>query len=230
MSPDARDGADLAADLAAGAAALALPLGAPAVLRLARFGALLKHWTSRINLVSARAGARDLVERHLLDSLALLRLVTLGGDIVDVGAGGGFPGLPLWLAATAEGAPPSGTTLRLVEPNGKRAAFLRTVVREFALGGVSVATDRVEPGAPGGSPAYDLALSRATFAPAEWVTRAAGLLRPGGRVVVMLAQAGDEAVAAAAAARGLVREREDRFALPWCSAERHNLVFQRPIP
>ena len=60
---------------------------------------------------------------------------------------------------------------------------MRTAVRELGLGGsVSVVSGRAETLAPA---AYDAALSRATLAPAEWVTLARTLVRPGGRIFVL---------------------------------------------
>lgn len=71
-------------------------LSAEALGRLERLVALLTDWNARLNLVS-RADAAHLVERHVLHSLLITRALRLepGARVLDVGTGGGFPGLPL---------------------------------------------------------------------------------------------------------------------------------------
>lgn len=74
-----------------------LPALAPeALARLERLVALLAEWNARLNLVS-RADAVHLVERHVLHSLLITQVLSFapGTRVIDVGTGGGFPGLPL---------------------------------------------------------------------------------------------------------------------------------------
>lgn len=101
--------------------------GAPeaAVERLARYCALLERWSKTHNLVRV-ASREELVRRHVMESLAALPLLAERGRLEDVGSGAGLPGVPL-LAARV------GWSGRLIEPRGKRAAFLKMVVRELAL-------------------------------------------------------------------------------------------------
>src|SRR5215831_10436000 len=94
---------------------------------IARYADLLLTWTRTINLTGA-ASVPELLEVHLPDSFAVASV--LGGEerLVDVGSGGGLPGVPLAILRPALG-------VRLVEPVAKKAAFLRTAVREVGLGG-----------------------------------------------------------------------------------------------
>ncbi|MES1158004.1 MAG: RsmG family class I SAM-dependent methyltransferase, partial [Haliangium ochraceum] len=78
--------------------------------------------------------------------------------------------------------------LTLVEPLSKKVAFLRTATRELGLTSVTVQGTRAEE-LPAG--AYDVAVSRATFPPAEWVTVARRLVRAGGRIFVLTVPATD---------------------------------------
>lgn len=206
--------------IAAGAAALGLALAPDVCAALARFGDLLLRWNRSINLLARGAGPDEVLERHLLDSLALLRLGPLGGRALDVGAGAGLPGIVLAVAAP-------GLHVTLLEPTAKRVAFLRTAVRTLGLGSVTVRAARLEDLDPGRDPAdrFDVLLSRATFAPEEWVVRAAPLRAPDGRVLVMLSQAAPPAVAAAAAGVGLRVVAEDALVLPWSGAARRNLAL-----
>jgi 16S rRNA (guanine527-N7)-methyltransferase len=112
----------LAADKAR---ALALtPVSRETEQRLDIFVDLLAHWQNSINLVSP-ATLPQLWTRHIADSLQLLRLVDNPTCWVDLGAGGGFPGLVLACAL----ADVPGAEVHLVESNQKKAAFLREAAR-----------------------------------------------------------------------------------------------------
>jgi 16S rRNA (guanine527-N7)-methyltransferase len=126
--------------------------------QLRRFWSLLLTWNARINLTGARSEA-DLVGDHLPDASAMARLVPEGARVVDVGSGGGLPAVPFALLR-----PDANVTL--VEPRAKRVAFLRTAVRELGLTRVGVVAGRVE---TLGDQVADVASSRATFAPPEWL-------------------------------------------------------------
>jgi 16S rRNA (guanine527-N7)-methyltransferase len=112
----------LAADKAA---ALALtPVTPETEARLDRYVALLLEWQAKTNLV-APSTLPHLWTRHISDSLQLLALATSAGIWVDLGSGGGFPGVVL---ANALAETP-GATVHLVERNAKKAAFLREALR-----------------------------------------------------------------------------------------------------
>lgn len=104
---------------------LAAHCGGEALRRLTRYAELLEKWSRRHNLVRY-ADRRELVERHLVDSLAAAPYLAESGRLLDVGSGAGFPGVPL-LAARP------GWSGVLLEPRQKRWAFLRLVVRELGL-------------------------------------------------------------------------------------------------
>jgi 16S rRNA (guanine527-N7)-methyltransferase len=92
--------------------------------RLDRFADLLINWQNRINLV-APSTLPNLWTRHIADSLQLLMLVEAPMLWVDLGSGGGFPGL---IVACALAEKP-GVLVHLVESNQKKAAFLREATR-----------------------------------------------------------------------------------------------------
>jgi 16S rRNA (guanine527-N7)-methyltransferase len=95
---------------------------------LESFCALLLKWNAVQNLVS-RETESDIWRRHILDSLQVLPLVRPGDRwILDLGSGGGLPAIPLAIALKG-----TGRRITMVEPVGKKAAFLRTAVREFGL-------------------------------------------------------------------------------------------------
>jgi 16S rRNA (guanine527-N7)-methyltransferase len=158
---------------------LDLRLDAGTIGRLVRFAALFFKWNEHINL-GAVPSAHDLVERHFADAFAATRFVPALARVVDVGSGGGLPAIPLAIVR-------GDLELDLFEPIHKKAAFLRTALRELDLTDrtrvhtTAVSSSRdIEPAA-----AFDVAMSRATLAPAEWLALGRQLIHEGtGRVLV----------------------------------------------
>ncbi len=95
---------------------------------LEAFEQLFLKWAERINLV-APSTIQDLWNRHLLDSVQLLPLAPSAKHWVDLGSGGGFPGLVVAILLKSD----SASLVDLVESNRKKAGFLQTVVGHFAL-------------------------------------------------------------------------------------------------
>lgn len=163
------------------AEALGATLDEETLAGLATFTELVHDWNARINLTAAREPGA-LVEVMCADAMMLAAEGVLpeGSWLVDVGSGAGGPALPLGLLRPD-------LSLTMVEPLRKRVTFLRTAVGTLGLASrVKVLEGRVEPAAPRveGAP-FDVAMSRATFAPAEWLS--VGLaLAP--RVLVLTAQ------------------------------------------
>ena len=116
--------------LRAGTEALGLSLN-PATLRQFLFYSdeLLK-WNTRINLTGLKS-AQDIVVKHFLDSLAVWPWVKDLASLADIGTGAGFPGLPLKLALPH-------LHLTLIEPTGKKTAFLHFVMAQLGLSDVEV--------------------------------------------------------------------------------------------
>lgn len=155
-----------------------IPVSDEQASQLLAFTTLLLEWNARINLTGAKSVAA-LVGEHLPDAFAVASLLDGPGRVLDVGSGGGLPAIPLAVLRPA-------LQVRLVEPLAKKVAFLRTAVRALGLGG-SVAVDprRAEELIGSADAGVDVALSRATFAPAEWLELGRKLVRPGGRVLVL---------------------------------------------
>ena len=121
------------------ARALALtPVSRETLERLERFVALLLEWQQRTNLI-APSTVPYLWTRHIADSLQLLELVPEARTWVDLGSGGGFPGLVIACALAGV----SGARVHLIESHGKKAAFLREAQRLTAAP-ASVEAMRIE--------------------------------------------------------------------------------------
>ncbi|HET7804480.1 MAG TPA: 16S rRNA (guanine(527)-N(7))-methyltransferase RsmG [Pseudolabrys sp.] len=113
---------DLSADKAR---ALALfPVSRETEARLDRFVEVLLLWQRRLNLVAAST-LREIWTRHIADSLQLLPLAPQARTWVDLGSGGGFPGVVIACALPGG----AGANVHLIESNKKKAAFLREAVR-----------------------------------------------------------------------------------------------------
>ena len=98
--------------------------------RLEAVEALVRKWTQRINLI-APATVPDLWNRHIRDSAQLLPLAPSDFRIwADLGSGGGFPGLVIASHLLCN---PSGPRVVLVESDQRKAAFLRSAIRELDL-------------------------------------------------------------------------------------------------
>jgi 16S rRNA (guanine527-N7)-methyltransferase len=163
---------DAATKLKNGAAELGVSLTDDQLARLQRHQALLSTWNTRINLTAITDPA-EMVERHYLDSLAVVPLLPASGTLVDVGAGAGFPGSVIAIARPE-------LRVTCIESIRKKVAFLQTLRREVApnlepIGARVETIDRT----------FDVAISRATWDPAEWLTIGARLVTPGGVLVAM---------------------------------------------
>ena len=135
-------------ELESGLGALELDLAlAP---RLLDYLALLHRWNGTYNLTAIR-DPREMLTKHLLDSLAMARFVD-EGRLADLGTGPGLPGIPLAIARPR-------LQVALVESNGKKARFLREAVRTLGLANARVIESRAEAVAePGG---FELITARA---------------------------------------------------------------------
>ncbi len=158
------------------AAELGLPpaTGVPA---LSAWLDALAEWNAKIDLTAAK-DARALAWLMLADAMVLSPHVANGARVVDVGTGAGAPGLALAILRPD-------LRITLAEPLGKRAAFLRTVIGTIARTDVALLPKR---GEALEKAAFDVAISRATLAPEEWLALGKTLVVPGGDVWVFLAE------------------------------------------
>jgi 16S rRNA (guanine527-N7)-methyltransferase len=148
-----------------------------------------------------------LESRHLGDSLRLLPLATSlpAGPAIDVGSGGGLPGVPLAIAQP-------GRPWRLLEPRRNRAAFLELVVRELDLNAEVVAqTAEASAALPRFAEGHVLAVARALAAPIKAFELLLPLVRPGGAAGVLVGVSAALPVAAEVPEAGLaiVRKHAD---------------------
>lgn len=182
--------------------------------KLLAYVQLLGKWNRTYNLTAIRDPLK-MVSHHLLDSLAVLNHLP-AGRLVDVGAGGGLPGIPVAIAE-----PTRDVTLN--EASQKKATFLRQATIELALANAQVHVGRAEDWTP--ADRFAVVISRGFAEIATFVARCRHLAAPGGVLAAMkgLFPAGElEAVPSDIDCSQVIR-----LEVPFLAAERH-LVLCRP--
>jgi 16S rRNA (guanine527-N7)-methyltransferase len=164
--------------LVAGAKALGIALEPRQTAAFMTLIAELAEWNTRFNLTAITVPA-DIVDKHLLDSLAVQPYL-YGLRIADIGTGAGFPGLPLSIVNPNR-------RFTLVESTGKKAAFLRHVIDGMKLPNVEVVEGRSEAMHP--SKPFDSVIARALGSLAEFLRVAGHLAGRNGRLLAMKGRA-----------------------------------------
>jgi 16S rRNA (guanine527-N7)-methyltransferase len=143
---------------------------------LAQFVELLLRWNRVYNLTGVR-GVDEIVDRHLVESLAL-RPYLHGATVADVGSGGGLPGLPLAITEP-------GRHFTLIESRAKRVRFLRQAAIELGLTNTAVAHSRAEHLRV--AQPFATVLARAVAPPAELLAICRPLMAPGSILLLLTA-------------------------------------------
>ncbi|WP_273210184.1 16S rRNA (guanine(527)-N(7))-methyltransferase RsmG [Marinobacter subterrani] len=197
-----------------GLAAMDISLNDGQQQQLLAFLGLLNKWNRAYNLTAVR-DEREMVSRQLLDSLSILPRVTTD-HLLDVGAGGGLPGIPLAIALPE-------TQFTLLDSNGKKTRFLNQCVLELGLGNVEVIHGRAEACTP--AEPFTQISSRAFTALANLVNWCGRLLANEGEFLAMKGQFPDDEVAALPA--GWQVKSSESLDVPGADGERHLLVITR---
>ncbi len=209
------------ADLDAGLRAL--PLDPALAEPLARYLALLLRWNATYNLTAIR-DPREMVTKHLLDSLAMAPFVASVPTLADLGTGPGLPGIPLAIAIP-------GLRVTLVESNGKKARFMREAIRHLGLSNAEVAESRIETlDRPGGlQTGTFMAITARALATLPQIVHLGGhLLAPGGVLLAMKGTRPDDEIAGLPA--GWALRDIHPLTVPGLGAERHLVVVGHAQP
>lgn len=200
-----------------GTARLGVALPADARAQLAAYLALLDKWNRAFNLTAIREPER-MVTHHLLDSLAVVPRLPAGPGlrVLDVGSGGGLPGIPIAIAR------PDATVV-LIDSSHKKATFLRQAAIELPLTNVEAVAARVEDYRP--AQPFDVVISRAFSDLATFARLAAAHVAESGAMIAMKGVHPDEELADLPADIDVVAT--TRLDVPGLDAARH-LVVMRP--
>ena len=197
--------------LAAGLADLGLDLPVATQQKLLTFRDLLLKWNKVYNLTALRDPVQA-ISHHLLDSLVILPHIDTG-NFLDVGSGGGLPGIPLAIVRPE-------LAVTLVDTVQKKATFLRQAAIELGLNNAAVHHARVEEM----SGQYAQISSRAFAELALFVSLTRHLLAPGGRWLAMKGVRPDALLNALPA--DIVVEAVIPLTVPGLSAERHLIILK----
>lgn len=164
---------------------LALPAAyKPLAPQFTKFLLLLQHWNKTYNLTAIRDW-QAMIPLHILDCLSIIPYIR-GPNLMDVGSGAGFPGIPLAIVCP-------NLAITLVESNRKRVLFLETVKHELQLSHLTIWQGRVEHYQP--EFGFDTITSRAFCHLSEFVQLTDHLLAESGQWCAMKGQISQEELA-----------------------------------
>ncbi|QJQ03814.1 16S rRNA methyltransferase [Herbaspirillum rubrisubalbicans] len=210
---------DLTRTLKEGATAMGLTLSAAQLDQLMAYQALLAKWNKVYNLTALRDPAQ-MVTHHLLDSLSAVSAFAGAQRVLDVGAGGGLPGIVLAIWA-AQAQPQMKITL--VDTVQKKTAFLNQVKAQLQLSNVTVLHARVEQLPV--EQQYDVITSRAFAELKDFITWSNHLLQPGGKYIALKGVLPQEEIDRLPA--GWQVQHVQPLQVPGLDAERHLIFMER---
>ncbi len=181
---------------------------------LLEYLALFARWNAAYNLSAVRDPAQ-MLERHIIDSLSVVNLCGTG-DLIDVGSGGGLPGIPLAIMHPER-------RVTLLDSNGKKTRFLFQVATTLPLPNVTVVNERVEAFRP--EQPFAAVVSRAFASIEDMVCGSEHLLAPGGRFYAMKGKLPEDELSALP--KGIKVEQVHPLSVPGCDADRHLIVLSR---
>ncbi|MDB5353174.1 MAG: rRNA ((527)-N(7))-methyltransferase GidB [Planctomycetota bacterium] len=179
---------------------------------------LLREANAELNLTRIHQ-FENMVLKHYVDSLLVLKCTDLPSPLIDMGSGPGLPGIPLKIARPD-------VSMILAEPRGNRAEFLRSVCDRLNLQGVEVIARKVNRTFPRKARGV---ITRAVASIPETLQRVAGCLEVGGRMLFMKGpDCSDEIDEARANPTGLFRLVADhRYTIPGTPHDRRLVIYER---
>ena len=204
--------------LAAGAAELGVRLDESQVDLLWRYAAMLRERNEHVNLTSI-VSPEGILNLHMLDSLTIAAHLGDARAIIDVGTGGGFPGIPLAVAFPDR-------QFTLIDGTQKKIRFVSEAIAALDIRNATAIAARAEsvPAVDERQPQFDLVVARAVATLAELVHNAGDLVAPQGRLLAMKGRLPEEEISAVP--RGW-RAEVTRLRVPGLDAERHLVSLSR---
>jgi 16S rRNA (guanine527-N7)-methyltransferase len=205
--------------LSAGVQQLCLDLPDACQEQLLDYLALLQKWNSVYNLTAVR-DAQQMLTHHLLDCLAALHAFVGAKRVLDVGSGGGLPGviIAIWAAWSAPE-----MRVELIDTVHKKTAFLTQAKAELQLRNLTVHTGRVEQLAS--EHLFDVITSRAFAALNDFVNLSGHLLCVGGKMIAMKGPAFESELTALPPAWRM--QSTEKLIVPAMSGERYLITLMR---
>ncbi len=193
-------------------------LDAAQIATLWAYHRMLRQANAALNLTRIH-NFENMVLKHYVDSLLVLKYVKLPESLIDMGSGPGLPGIPLKIARPD-------VRMILAEPRGARAAFLREVCQKLGLEQIDVYDHKIGPEyrEPSGG-----VITRAVGSITETLDRVASCICAGGRMIFMKGPGCDLEVEEAVKSRGeIFRLAADQaYSIPGTTHDRRLIVFER---
>jgi len=199
--------------LADGAAELEVSLDESQVDKLWRLGSLLRERNEQVNLTSI-VSPEGILTLHMLDSLSIVPDLLDAATVLDVGTGGGFPGLPLAVACPER-------DFMLIDGTQKKIRFVNEAIEALGLTNAKAAALRAE---NLDEPKFDAVVVRAVGSLADVLHNAGHLVAPEGRLIAMKGRHPAEELEAVP--RGW-RAKISVLHVPGLDAERHVVALTR---
>ena len=208
------DEATWKARLDAGVHELGLDLDQSQLDTLWRYAHMLRERNAHVNLTSI-VSPEGILTLHMLDSLSVAPHLGDARRIIDVGTGGGFPGIPLAVAFPDR-------HFTLIDGTQKKIRFVAESIAALDIRNATAIAARAE--SYGGERNFDVVVARAVGSLADLVRDASGLLGPRGRLLAMKGKLADEELRAVP--RGW-RTEAIALRVPGLDAERHLVTLSR---
>lgn len=205
--------------LVQGVSELAIDLPEPQIKKLVDYLCLLAKWNAVYNLTAVRDPAH-MVTHHLLDCLATLPAFMNALRVVDVGSGGGLPGIVL--AIWAQHAQPQ-MSVHMIDTVHKKTAFLTQAKSELGLTNVHVHTGRVEQ--LNDEKKFDVITSRAFAELKDFIVWSGHLLAEGGKMIALKGQPQESELVGLPA--GWEITKLEQINVPGLAAQRHLVHIER---
>lgn len=195
---------------------MGLVLADDALAKFEILGKELVRWGNRVNL-TAVLDEEGIVATHFLDSLSVHAHVT-GPQVIDIGTGAGFPGLPLAIADPEK-------NFVLLDSNGKKISFVRHMIGRLGLDNATAVKARIEDYAPGKG--FDTVIVRALAAVPRLIELAAHLVGEDGQLLMLKGKDPAQELAGLKTSSAW-NCRVDKITVPGLEAHtRHLVIMQR---
>jgi len=169
--------------LVKGSSELGITLDSLKIQKFLSYHELIKKWNSKINLTSVTDDS-EIIVKHFLDSLTVSEFITDGPNILDIGTGAGFPGVPIAIVRES-------LNITVLDSREKRIFFINEVLRELDLSNVKTVSGRAEDSNNGVSRInFDYVLTRAVGDIKEMINLSVPYLNEKGKIILMRGKEG----------------------------------------